>query len=280
MRKLRVILVIRIMKQWELTPTTEVQMRTSLCALIVVLIMLAAPWAALAPAAAVPTTAVATVVGEIAPPAGFSRSPTNPGSFKRYLRGLRLLPEGKKVLAFDGTPISVQYGHARVVSFPVLGRHQECADTIMALRARWLLEAGRRSEIEFSVGRGETYRFRGGDLDRYLKRLYVLAGTHTLSAAMGRMQDGEALSAGDVLVWGGSPGHAVIVLDVATTQRGERRVMLGQGFMPAQQLHVLRTPASVHGKPDPWFDAADLGKTYGLHTLSTKPFRLPDVRIW
>ena len=47
----------------------------------------------------------------------------------------------------------------------------------------------------------------------------------------------------------GGPGHAVVVLDVAADGRGGRVALLGQGFMPAQEAHVLAPAAG-----EVWFD--------------------------
>jgi len=44
---------------------------------------------------------------------------------------------------------------------------------------------------------------------------------------------------GDFFVSPGSPGHAVMVLDVAVAGDGSRYGLVGQGFTPAQELHVL-----------------------------------------
>jgi hypothetical protein len=52
---------------------------------------------------------------------------------------------------------------------------------------------------------------------------------------------------GDFFVLGGSPGHAVLVLDVAQDAAGRRVGLLGQGFIPAQDFHVLA------GRDGPWF---------------------------
>ena len=80
------------------------------------------------------------------------------------------------------------------------------------------------------------------------------AGTRSLAAyetrAVGQPQ------AGDVLVVGGSPGHAVVLLDVAT--RGDEVLLLiGEGYMPAQDFHV------EHGPVGGWWvwseDGVDLG---------------------
>ena len=56
---------------------------------------------------------------------------------------------------------------------------------------------------------------------------------------------------GDVLIKGGSPGHAVIVVDVAVNSGGERVFMLAQSYMPAQDIHILRNPAA--NGTHPWF---------------------------
>ncbi|MFN7146484.1 MAG: DUF4846 domain-containing protein, partial [Myxococcota bacterium] len=48
---------------------------------------------------------------------------------------------------------------------------------------------------------------------------------------------------GDIVVQPGSPGHAVVLLDVAT--RGDRAwVLVGQGYMPAMDFHVLDGPVA------------------------------------
>jgi hypothetical protein len=48
------------------------------------------------------------------------------------------------------------------------------------------------------------------------------------------------IEAGDVFIQGGSPGHAVIVVDVAELKDGRRAFLLAQSSMPAQQMHVLK----------------------------------------
>ena len=57
---------------------------------------------------------------------------------------------------------------------------------------------------------------------------------------------------GDFLVEGGSPGHAVIVMDIAEDKTSGRKIfLLAQGFMPAQEMHILKNPMS--GKISPWY---------------------------
>ena len=66
------------------------------------------------------------------------------------------------------------------------------------------------------------------------------AGTLSLSRELRAVPLAEARP-GDVLIHGGSPGHAVLVLDVAVQPAtGQRYLLLAQSYMPAQSIHVLQ----------------------------------------
>lgn len=181
---------------------------------------------------------------DIAPPPGFER--VDSGAWGEWLRRLPLLAPEQLVLLVDGTPRRAQGMHVRVVDMDVLP-YQECADSILRLRA------------EFQQSRGERFAFSGmqfqrgsrGAFDAFLKRLFAYRGTLNLSADLPRPRMG-GMQPGDVLVMGGSPGHAVLVLDVVQGRRG-RKLMLGNGFMPAQQFHILK---ARNGSA--WFDESDL----------------------
>jgi hypothetical protein len=55
-----------------------------------------------------------------------------------------------------------------------------------------------------------------------------------------------------VFIKGGFPGHAVLVIDMAINPAtGERRFMLLQSYMPAQDMHVLKNPKAPDGSP--WY---------------------------
>ena len=57
---------------------------------------------------------------------------------------------------------------------------------------------------------------------------------------------------GDVLIEGGSPGHAVLVVDMARdTISGDRLFMLAQSYMPAQEIHILKNPSAP--EQSPWY---------------------------
>lgn len=213
----------------------------------------------------------------IAPPAGFERAPEADGSFAAWLRGLPLLPGRPPVRLFDGRLKGDQSVHVAVVDIDVGRRDlQQCADAVMRLRAEYLFAAGRAAEISlrFTSGervpfarwaRGERPRVVGrrvrwvatarpdashASLRRYLETVFAYAGSSSLASEL-RPADPATLTAGDVFIQGGFPGHAVLVLDTALARPSGRRVfLLGQSYMPAQQIHVLRNPR----RPDPWYE--------------------------
>ena len=98
-------------------------------------------------------------------------------------------------------------------------------------------EAG---ETPYAEGNGLKWRQGStGEWDDYLRLVFTWAGTASLEAH--DTVKADAPRAGDILVQGGFPGHAVVLLDVATD--GDRTLLLvGEGFMPAQDFHVELGP--------------------------------------
>jgi hypothetical protein len=68
--------------------------------------------------------------------------------------------------------------------------------------------------------------------------------------------DVKNIEIGDIFIKGGSPGHAVIVVDLALNSAGEKRFLLAQSYMPAQDIHVLKNPKNA--QLSPWF-STDFG---------------------
>lgn len=210
-----------------------------------------------------------TVADAFVPPAGFSRSLQSPDSFAHWLRHLPLKPESASIMLFDGRQRATQSGAAAIVDIDVGRRDlQQCADAVIRLRAEWLYATGQRAALSFAFTSGDRYAFAdwldgrtpvvsgnrvawrtGGrrpadhaGLRRWLDIVFAYAGTLSLEREMARVNDIAAVAPGDVLLQGGSPGHAAIVLDVAHDRAGAPAVLLAQSFMPAQSLHVLRNP--------------------------------------
>ncbi len=99
--------------------------------------------------------------------------------------------------------------------------------------------------------RGKPRRPEHSALRDYLDGVFAWANTGSLANQAKKIARAD-LRPGDFFVLPGGPGHAVLILDVATGPEGQLALLLGQGFMPAQSFHVLR-PA---GAPDPWFRVA------------------------
>jgi hypothetical protein len=224
--------------------------------------MAAAPtYAWRSPATAAPA---GTLAERIAPPPDFERVAVAPESWAAWLRGLPLKPAGSPVLLYTGAPKQRQDVHAAVIDIDVGNRDlQQCADAIMRLRGEWLFAAGRTRDIGFNYTDGKRRAFASrrqtdyAAFRKYMTLVFAYAGTYSLerelkSAPLSDMQ------IGDVFIKGGFPGHAVLVADMAVNNdTGEKRFLLIQSYMPAQEMHVLRNPAVPDGSP--WYPADGTG---------------------
>lgn len=221
------------------------------------------------------------------PPAGFQRIPVDSASFGAYLRRLPLKPHGSKVLYYNGAEKNSSGIYLAVADLPI-GRRDlhQCADAVMRLRAEYLFEQKDYMAIHFNFTngfrvdytewmKGRRIRVSGNrvswvnsaqpsnsyeDFWKYMETIFMYAGTLSLSKEMKTVAIGE-MWIGDVFIQGGSPGHAVIVVDMAENpETGERLFMLAQSYMPAQELQILQNPASR--EPDPWYELGFGEKLY------------------
>jgi hypothetical protein len=218
-----------------------------------------------------------TVESRVQPPPGFRRKPATPGSFAAWLRGLPVKAGRPPVRLFDGGLKVNQHAHYVVLDIDVGKRdRQQCADAVIRMRAEYLHQAGRDEEICFRFTSGAPARWldwKSGmrpnlstrktvwrktaaadgsyaSFRRYLDLVFSYAGTFSLERELDKVANPRAIEAGDVFIAGGFPGHAVLVVDVAEDEGGRRAVLLAQSYMPAQDIHVLRNPAT----PDsPWY---------------------------
>jgi len=203
---------------------------------------------------------LASSAARAAPP-GFVRVPAAPESWAGWLRRLPMKPAGAPVLTFTGTKKGRQDVHAAVIDIDVGNRDlQQCADAIMRLRAEWLYASGRQHEIAFNDTEGKRLSFstRGNhgypSFRTFMNYVFAYAGTYSLERELRRVELGT-LAIGDVFIKGGFPGHAVLVADMAeNAETGEKRFLLVQSYMPAQDMHVLKNPAAADGSP--WYPAA------------------------
>lgn len=86
-------------------------------------------------------------------------------------------------------------------------------------------------------------------LKKYLRLVFAYSGTATMEGETKKIAR-EDIRVGDVFIKGGSPGHVVMVVDVCEREDGAKAFLLAQGYMPAQEFHVLKNPRH---EQDPWY---------------------------
>jgi hypothetical protein len=195
------------------------------------------------------------LIQDIPPPPGFKRTSVNNRSFAEWLRQVKL-KKSKTVYLFNGMPKTNQQAQYAVLDIPVGSKNlQQCADAVMRLRAEYLYSAGRHNEIVFYDNLNRAYRFDAANdrsgVESYLEKVYAWCGTLSLDKQLKTIRNYADVQPGDVFIHGGSPGHAVIVMDVAININGEQVFMLAQSYMPAQDIHILKNPADE--KQSPWY---------------------------
>lgn len=231
-------------------------------------------------------TAGTTIATRIGVPEGFKRKSLDTNSFGYYLRNLNVLPDGSKVHLYNGNLKSNQSVHAAIIDISVGKRDlQQCADAVMRLRAEYLYHQKKYDAIHFHFVSGFDCRYdkwktgyrvavqgnrvswvktAGADGSyatflSYMDMVFNYAGTLSLSKELHAINLQE-VQIGDVLIRGGAPGHAVIVVDLVENEAGEKRVLLAQSYMPAQQIHVLKNP--LNRQLSPWFNLEEKDRIY------------------
>lgn len=215
----------------------------------------------------------AQTVADIPAPAGFARISQTPETFGAWLRKVPLKKD-KTVYLFNGQKKYNQQAQFAVLDVSVGGKDlQQCADAVMRLYAEYRYSLRQLDKITFRATDGTLMDYAGwrngnrfvlqqGRLVKrrtaapaenrtvfmqYLETVFAYAGTLSLSR---ELKPATQIMPGDVFIQGGSPGHAVIVMDVAVNRAGERRFLLAQSYMPAQNIHVLNNPADGRS---PWY---------------------------
>jgi hypothetical protein len=211
-------------------------------------------------------------------PEGYTRITPEKNSFAQYLQNLPLKPEGTIALNYDGSVKQPDDVYTAVVNIDVGEKDlQQCADAIMRLRAEYLFAQQRYDEIKFNLTNGFTteyskwaqgYRIavKGNKTNwvkksqpdnsytqfrQYLDLIFTYAGTLSLEKELTPIEINQ-IEIGSVFIKGGSPGHAVIVVDLAENKStGDKIFLLAQSYMPAQDIQILKNPNSANLSP--WY---------------------------
>lgn len=239
-----------------------------------------------------------TVAERFPVPEGFQRISSEENSFERFLQTLPLKEDGSKVLYFDGRE-KTNSVYLAVVDYSLGERDlQQCADSVMRLRAEYLYHLGLYEQIHFNFVNGfraDFSKWSSGygitvngntvswvqnpknnssyeSFSSYLDIVYAYASTLSLENEMVPKNVSD-LSIGDVFIKGGSPGHCVIVVDMAANEAtGKKIFILAQGYMPAQDIQILKGDQN----DSPWYS---LDGKNELHTPEWN-FALDALRTW
>jgi len=190
---------------------------------------------------------------EIPLPAGFTR--VNTDSFAVFLRRITL-KKGKTVYLYNSLQKTNQTAQYALLDISVGSKDlQQCADAVMRLRAEWLFAQEKFNEIVFYDNNHKAYQFsppfNRNNFTKYLDKVFGMCGSASLAKQLHPVADFSSIQPGDVIIRGGFPGHAVIVMDVAENTAGEKIYMLAQSYMPAQDIHVLVNP--MNEAISPWY---------------------------
>lgn len=200
-------------------------------------------------------------ISDISTPEGYVRVKTDSLSYAFYLQNLPIKQENNIVYLFDGTEKYNQTAQFAVLDIDVGKRDlQQCADAVMRVRAEYLFENEKYSEIHFnflSDGKPRYYtEYAGNDRSytkfrKYMDYIFSYANTASLIDEMEKVEILE-MQIGDIFIQKRRPyGHAITVVDMAENENGKKVYMLTQSYMPAQEIHILKNPADKNLSP--WY---------------------------
>lgn len=219
-----------------------------------------------------------TIAERFSPPINYTRLKSDKNSFAEFLQNTSLKPHGTLVHYYSGEEKPNKVA-AAVLSYDVGNKDlQQCADAVMRLRAEYLYQTKQFNALHFNFTNGfkaEYSKWRSGyriavkgnnvnwvkttkestsyqSFREYLNMVFTYAGTASLTKELKQITLSQ-MQIGDVFIKGGSPGHAVIVVDMAVNPKTNKKVfMIAQSYMPAQDIHVLinKNKAAI----SPWYD--------------------------
>jgi hypothetical protein len=209
------------------------------------------------------------LVSRFKAPSGYAVVKPAPGSFSSWLYNAKLKPANAHTLTYKGTLARTDAYTAGVLDISIGQQDlQQCADAVMRLRGEYLYQQKNYKAISFNFTSGfrcdfehyaNGYRYKDGkwilttnkdysyaNFMRYMNLVFSYAGTLSLEKELKKVAGINDLQAGDVFIKGGSPGHCFIVMAVATNSAHQKRFMLAQSFIPAQNIQIVKNQT-------PWF---------------------------
>jgi hypothetical protein len=244
---------------------------------------------------------IAENIREISLPQGFNYIYEGDSLYGNWLLDLKL-KKNRTVYHYDQTPKANQHVQYAVLDISV-GKKDliQCADAAIKFRADYLFENHRYHEIKFKATSGDElsfeswlkgirYKEKTGKLipyttnktitniqtefNSFLEVVFTYCGSYSLSKQLTRVNDINLLQPGDLFVEGGFPGHAVTVMAVSKNNAGKTIFLLSQGYMAAQDIHILNNYADP--EISPWYNASEINP---LNTPEWK-FEIENLSRW
>lgn len=241
-----------------------------------------------------------SVKAQIPDPPGFKRIKFKKNSYEYWLRYLPLRKAGTKVYDYSGDELPDSTAAAWAVIDLDIGNRdlQQCMDTIIRLRAEYLWQRNLKGSISFpyhgstyfkwtqwaaglrpSINRGKVTLIpkskelhSRSNFRKYLTFMFAMTGTVSNTREPGVKY--SKAKPGDFFLHPAPSarvlGHAVIILDIAENTAGEKQFLLGQGFTPAQDMHVLK-----YNSKTAWYP---LKSSDDIKTPLWKPFSWADLK--
>lgn len=225
-----------------------------------------------------------TIKDRFSTPPNFTRVHSEQNSFGEYLQTISLKPHGALVHYYNRQEKQNKVA-AAVLAMDVGNKDlQQCADAVMRLRAEYLLKTKQYDALHFNFTNGFNAiynKWRTGNrivvkgnkvnwiktskesqsyqsFRDYMNIVFNYAGTASLTKELKSIPFTQ-MQIGCVFIKGGSPGHAVIIVDMAINPKTNKKIfMIAQSYMPAQDIHILinKNKSSI----SPWYDLDETTK--------------------
>ncbi len=239
-----------------------------------------------------------TLDKHIPTPDGFSRVEASDKSYAAYLRGLPVRTDRQNVLLYNGDRSSMPSAGIIPLDLGKRDLHQ-CADSVIRLYAEYLWSTDQEDDATFHYTSGDLAKWtdwkKGRPLKikgrkvvqskakpypdthkayrKWLDQVFMYASTRSLHRDSKRVKQSKYLQSGDFFLQGGSPGHVIMILDIAENATGQRVALMGQGYLPAREFHIIKG-AGVGVEDNVWFVLDD---KQPIVTSSWAPFSIEDA---